>query len=60
MPNNDSVPLNDRHRAPWNKGKQIGPKPPLRPKHVWSIRTRLTIEGRVHHLAMLVLDRLTQ
>ena len=25
-------------REPWNKGKLIGQKPPLRPKHVWSIR----------------------
>jgi integrase len=23
---------------PWNKGKLTGAKPPLRPKHVWSIR----------------------
>jgi hypothetical protein len=22
-------------RRPWNKGKLIGPKPPLQPKHVW-------------------------
>jgi hypothetical protein len=22
-------------RVPWNKGKLIGAKPPLRPKHVW-------------------------
>jgi len=22
-------------RVPWNKGKIIGAKPPLRPKHVW-------------------------
>jgi hypothetical protein len=29
-------------REPWNKGKLIGEKPPLRPKHVWSIRTRST------------------
>ena len=28
-------------RVPWNKGKLIGAKPPLWPKHVWSIRTRL-------------------
>ena len=27
-------------RTPWNKGKLIGSRPPLRPKHVWSIRTR--------------------
>jgi len=33
-------------REPWNKGKLIGQKPPLRPKHVWSIRTRLQMEGR--------------
>jgi len=25
-------------RVPWNKGKLTGAKPPLRPKHVWSIR----------------------
>ena len=28
-------------RVPWNKGKVTGAKPPLRPKHVWSIRTKL-------------------
>src|SRR6202140_5587336 len=37
---------------PWNKGKLTGAKPPLRPKHVWSIRTKLQIEGRVRDLAM--------
>jgi integrase len=36
----------------WNKGKLTGPKPPLRPKHVWSIRTKLRIEGRARDLAM--------
>ena len=30
-------------RHPWNKGKIVGAKPPLRPKHVWSIRTKLQI-----------------
>src|SRR3977135_2610755 len=39
-------------RVPWNKGKLTGTKPPLRPKHVWSIRTKLQIEGRVRDLAM--------
>lgn len=28
-------------RVPWNKVKLIGAKPPLRPSHVWSIRTKL-------------------
>jgi integrase len=39
-------------RTPWNKGKLIGAKPPIRAKHVWSIRTKLQIEGRVRDLAM--------
>src|SRR5881628_550322 len=39
-------------RVPWNKGKLTGTKPPLRPKHVWSIRTKLQIEGRARDLAM--------
>jgi integrase len=46
-------------RTPWNKGKLTGAKPPLRPKHVWSIRTKLQIEGRTRDLAMfnLAIDR---
>src|SRR5246500_1921050 len=38
--------------VPWNKGKLTGAKPPLRPKHVWAVRTKLQIEGRVRDLAM--------
>ena len=38
-------------RPPWNKGQLIGAKPPLRPKHVWSIRTKLQI-ARKRDLAM--------
>jgi hypothetical protein len=38
--------------VPWNKGKLIGAKPPLRLKHVWSIRTKLQVEGRTRDLAM--------
>ena len=41
-----------RKQRPWNKGKLIGAKPPLRPKHVWSIRTKLQVEGRTRDLAM--------
>src|SRR5947208_12202530 len=36
----------------WNKGKLTGAKPPLRPKHVWSIRSKLQLEGRTRDLAM--------
>src|SRR6202023_545384 len=42
-------------RVPWNKGKVTGAKPPLRPKHVWAIRTKLQIEGRARALAVLTL-----
>ena len=42
-------------RVPWNEGKLSGAKPPLRPKHVWSIRTKLQIEGRARDLAIFSL-----
>jgi hypothetical protein len=47
----DGIPQPSR-REPWNKGKFVGAKPPLRPKHVWSIRTKLQIAGRTRDLAM--------
>ena len=31
-------------RLAWNKGKLTGAKPPLRPKHIWSIRSRLQLD----------------
>jgi integrase len=51
MPNEDSLCTKAR-RTPWNKGKLIGAKPPLRPNQVWSIRTRLLIERRTRDLAL--------
>src|SRR6185295_3915931 len=39
-------------RAPWNKGKLIGAKPPLRQKHVWAIRGMLQNERNKRDLAM--------
>lgn len=39
-------------RLPWNKGKFIGAKPPLRPSHVWSIRTKLQMQERKRDLAL--------
>jgi integrase len=52
MPDHEITLLKGPDRTPWNKGKLIGAKPPLRPKHVWSIRTRLMVEGRIRELAM--------
>ncbi len=39
-------------RVPWNKGKLTGAKPPLRPKHVWAIRTKLQIDHQLRDLAL--------
>ena len=38
--------------VPWNKGAFVGPKPPLKPKQVWSIRLNLQREGRIRDLAL--------
>jgi len=39
----DSLPALRPMRPAWNKGRIIGQKRPLLPKHVWSIRVRLEI-----------------
>lgn len=39
-------------RKPWNSGPMIGPKAPLKPKHIWAIRQQLKTAGRVRDLAM--------
>lgn len=46
------------HRVPWNKGRLIGQKRPLKPKEVWAIRVRLQLEERRRDLALfnLALD----
>src|SRR6516164_1348239 len=52
---NDNAPIDfgrPPRRPPWNKGKLVGSKPPLRPSHVRSIRTNLQIEGRTRDLAL--------
>ena len=40
------------HGEPRNKGKLSGSKPPLLPKHVWAIRTRLHMLRRKRDLAL--------
>jgi hypothetical protein len=39
-------------KAPWNKGRLIGQKRPLRPRDVWVIRVRLQVEGHKRDLAL--------
>jgi integrase len=53
MNESEAIPSNSPpRRQPWNKGKLIGAKPPLRASHVWSIRTKLQLEGRTRDLAL--------
>ncbi len=51
MQSNRDLEANDP-RSAWNKAKLIGPKPPLQPRHVWAIRTRLQINRRIRDLAL--------
>jgi integrase len=39
-------------KKPWNAGRIIGPKAPLKPKHIWAIRQQLKVSGRRRDLAM--------
>lgn len=43
---------------PWNKGKLIGQKLPLKPKDIWAVRIRLQMAHRTRELALfnLALD----
>ena len=47
-----------QNHEPWNKGKLIGQKSPLKLKEIWSIRVRLELSHRVRDLALfnLALD----
>jgi integrase len=37
---------------PWNKGKLLGQKPPLKLKEIWAIRIRLQLDQRMRELAL--------
>jgi integrase len=39
-------------RPPWNKGRIVGQKRPLKPKDVWAIRVRLQMRDRKRDLAL--------
>ena len=48
---NQHQSLVQRH-LPWNKGRPIGQKRPLKPKDVWTIRVRLQLEHHARDLAL--------
>jgi integrase len=52
MRTENETSIESSKRRPWNKGKFTGPKPPLQPRHVWAIRTRLQLDGRIRDLAL--------
>jgi integrase len=37
---------------PWNKGKLVGQKPPLKPREIWAIRVRLQLARKTRDLAL--------
>ncbi|MEC8326164.1 MAG: tyrosine-type recombinase/integrase [Pseudomonadota bacterium] len=47
-----------KNNTPWNKGKLIGQRKPLKISHIWGIRVRLELEGNLRDLALfnLALD----
>ncbi len=38
--------------VPWNKGRLVGPKPPVNLREIWAIRIRLQIASRTRELAL--------
>lgn len=48
----DFLPALRPARAPWDKGRIIGQKRPLLPRHMWSIRVRLEMAGNARDLAL--------
>jgi hypothetical protein len=48
MPATDVV----RSRKPWNKGKLVGQKSPLKVRDIWALRVR-QMQGRTRELALL-------
>ncbi|MRX48860.1 tyrosine-type recombinase/integrase [Paracoccus sp. S-4012] len=49
---NDLLPAARQPILAWNKGRIIGQKRPLMPRHVWSIRVRLEMAGNARDLAL--------
>jgi integrase len=44
--------ISEAPRRPWNKGKLIGQRPPLKLKEIWGIRVRLQLTGKTRDLAL--------
>jgi len=47
-----TAPKPEGRAVPWNKGKLLGQKPPLKLKEIWAIRIRLQLDHRTRELAL--------
>jgi hypothetical protein len=47
-----NLPAIRARRPAWNKGRIVGQKRPLKPKHVWAIRVRLELAENHRDLAL--------
>ncbi|TDQ64480.1 phage integrase family protein [Maritalea mobilis] len=52
MSDSSNLPMVIPSNRAWNRGRIIGQKRPLQPKHVWAIRVRLEIANAVRDLAL--------
>ena len=48
----DTATKTEGRALPWNKGKLLGQKPPLKLKEIWAIRIRLQLTHRSRELAL--------
>src|ERR1700730_618740 len=48
----DTATTTNGRVTPWNKGKLLGQKPPLKLKEIWAIRIRLQLDHRTRELAL--------
>jgi len=48
----DHIQVAAKRRDPWNKGKLVGQKSPLKLKDIWAIRIRLQLASRIRDLAL--------
>src|SRR5436309_3680990 len=48
----DTATKTGERAIPWNKGKLLGQKPPLKLKEIWAIRIRLQLDHRTRDLAL--------
>jgi integrase len=46
------IQVSARCREPWNEGKLVGQKAPLRLRDIWAIRIRIQLAGNVRALAL--------